>query len=112
MSEQQHTPGPWSACQKGDCSCGTIFGSDGNTTVGRAYGEGDLDLADQVPTGKMQAANARLFASAPGMLADLQAIAESGPQNFDAEMLRAIARGAIARTTSAALTTAQGREGT
>ncbi len=74
--ETKHTPGPWSGCHEGNCSCGTIFGPDGNTTVARAYGEAELEKfeADCVPNKEMQAANAKLIIAAPDMLALLERV--------------------------------------
>ena len=78
----QFTPGPWKACQDGGCSCGTIFGADGNTTVGRAYGEDDLEHADQVPTREMHKANIRLIAAAPDLLTAAQKVSDLSDQIY------------------------------
>ena len=73
---QKFTPGPWRACRAGDCSCGQIFGGDGNSVVARAFGRADLDEADVVPDEAAQLANARLISAAPEMYDALAPFAE------------------------------------
>ena len=73
---QKFTPGPWRACRAGDCSCGQIFGGDGNSVVARAFGRADLDEADVVPDEAAQLANARLISAAPELVEALRDVTQ------------------------------------
>lgn len=71
-----HTPGPWTACRKGECRCGFIWGADGDTHVASAHGPDALgadyygsDLACDAET---QKANIRLIRAAPELLEALE----------------------------------------
>ena len=116
-----HTPGPWKACKNGHCSCGQIWGPDGNTSVARACGIKELTAfeADKVPCMEMQKANARLIAAAPALLEALIKLSNEvhgslplaefdlrqmiGNSNYNILMQRAEeARAAIAKATGGA----------
>lgn len=74
MSNPQHTPGPWRACKDGRCSCGYIFGDNGEVYVAQAIHESNVDqmgCPDPHPTRECGDANLRLIAAAPDMLAAL-----------------------------------------
>lgn len=67
----KHTPGPWRACLDGECSCGYVFGDDGNVYVAKALGPDDEE--EPHPTREVQKANARLIAAAPYLLVAAEA---------------------------------------
>ena len=68
MSEPKWTKGPWSEHGKGGCSCGQIFGPDGNVLVAIAEGpDFGFEHADYVPNREGQKANARLITAAPDL---------------------------------------------
>ena len=78
----KHTPGPWVV--RHDFRC-----SDGTTTVGVAASTiAGGSAAVAWPCGvdsEQEQANARLIASAPAMLAELQNIASADPRQWDEE---------------------------
>ena len=75
-SKQAPTPGPWTACKNGECSCGFIWAGDNNTQVATAHGPSALGQdwfgADLAPNEAAQKANAHLIAAAPDLLAALE----------------------------------------
>lgn len=91
MSEAKHTPGRWRACREGECRCGMIWSTGQDVMIVTAYGEkehgvkqfaiaaahrdsGDAaDLVYSVVPAPEQAANARLIAAAPELLAACEA---------------------------------------
>jgi len=73
MSEQQHSPLPWQACDGGACICGMIWAADGDGLVALTGVEFLTDNADFIPTPEMAEANRRLLLTAvngyPALLA-------------------------------------------
>lgn len=98
MSESKHTPGPWTACHEGKCSCGQVWSKTADHPVatvtrgewgdpGCPYGEVSRECAN---------ANARLIAAAPELLEALQGLVSVlnpeilGSPNSPLEIARAV----------------------
>lgn len=71
MSETRFTPGPWSACKKGECPCGFIWDSTGEVHIASAHDSDDLGKdwfgSDVACIPELRAANAKLIAAAPDL---------------------------------------------
>lgn len=68
MSDEKHTPGPWSACHDGNCSCGYIFGDGGSVYVAKALSlDDDVDpvASDEYRRGNVKLIVAALNSHAP-----------------------------------------------
>lgn len=88
-----HTPGPWAISQ----SHGFRTGAPANAyTINGACG---TVATTPNPNVASNAANARLIAAAPELLAALQALLEVVPQTYDCRHELADARAAVARAT-------------
>lgn len=94
----KHTPGPWAVNPQtrgdADISVYAILGSGNPHWIARAYGGGPL-----APPSPVTAANARLIASAPDLLAALEYIVSWSPdaEKWNAETARNKAAAAIAK---------------
>jgi hypothetical protein len=81
MSEPRWTKGPWSEHGKGGCSCGQIFGPDGNAVICMVFGPGNVgsDGPDCFPNAAGQKANALLISAAPDLAEALSRILRLSP---------------------------------
>lgn len=96
----KHTPGPWSICRNGECSCGFIWSGCEEMHIATAYDVrsiGHFDHAsDAAPSREEAMANGRLIAAAPELLEALRGVlrvADRKTDEFDA------ARAAISKAT-------------
>lgn len=95
MSEQAHTPGPWS-CADGDAS-GFKTGSGGESILATARPSDDYfvlkiaEMDSNVPVDE-RTANARLIAAAPDLLEALQVIVTDCSQIWTAAEFPALAK--------------------
>ena len=113
MSETKHTPGPWRECghDRNGCVCRQIWGTSVDMIVCVASPPiGTSDLMP-VPTPEQEAANARLIAAAPDLLAALKflvdaADTEPGMSIYKAHIEKA--KSSIAKAEGASLPGAKG----
>lgn len=73
--ETIHTPGPWRACNDGDCPCGQVWSTAEDSLVAQAVCESDNKLGEACRVADKSdefKANARLIAAGPEMLESLQ----------------------------------------
>ena len=110
------TEGPWKACRGGKCSCGLIWGADGETHVARAISGRDAGqewhASDIIISDAEHQANARLIASAPSLRDALDALLFVAEANFSetddiAQSALTAARSALLR--AQAVETGEGR---
>lgn len=90
-----HTPGPWFADKLQDQNAYNIFPSGATHALVTVSASAGAPLSHSVAV----AANARLIASAPALLAALYEIANYDPAKWDAATLGNIARAAISHAT-------------
>lgn len=103
MSADKHTPGPWEA-QHNNWEVSTIYAPTGE--VARCCIDSEVSEETQDQFERAKEANARLIATAPRLLAALEAMLEEG----DGGRAAAEARAAIAQA-RAAIAQARGLEG-
>lgn len=71
MSTPKFTPGPWKSCCNGACNTGLIWALPADVVVAQALSCHDRDTLGEGVSQEVAAANARLIAAAPELLAAL-----------------------------------------
>lgn len=107
MSESQHTPGPWAVRPNANDDWGIVRAADGASVADAGVFTRCADFRnaedDNLTNAQWQdgppevAANARLIAAAPDLLAALEYIVAWKPLDWDAAKARGMARAAIAK---------------
>ena len=78
MSAPKFTPGPWKSCCNGACNTGLIWALPADVVVAQALSCHDRDTLGDGVSQEVAAANARLIAAAPELLAALVRLKRDG----------------------------------